>query len=582
MKKKFFNLIFSKKNKISNENNNIFTGRWLFEENRKTNKNFEIYKYHWIDEKKRLQDFSYIKKIYNKVLNNLVPALNSFNSKKFKTKHWELIIFYFLSSYIFFAYDRWITIKNIRKKYKLKKIEIFKYKKNRIIAHDTEEFLKMLKTDDWNDWMVSEVIKFNNLKCYERKINKIILKKKIKENINYIKFFNFFFPKNYNKIFLKSLNLSKTLKIGLNFKLKQFNITSLMNSFSLTSGNLIISRCNQISEKRRIFDQIKTKDKFESFIYKTLPKVFPTCFFENFKRIDENIKYLNWPNNPNIIFTGFDHLVNEPFKVFSANKMLKGSKLYLLQHGHSGHHDFSGIYYENRVCDKYFSWGNNTIKKEYSPLFVTSTIGEKIKKINPKGILLSFHEFRLSPWKQGFYPREINTVDIFKKNFFSFLNNLDKNTIKNVTTKCYPMDGLNYISKDLLKKFKEIKYTTTDKKRKGFELSGNYNLLIETINSSGFLESLSMNIPVILITPKKFFVVKKEYKKYYDSLIKNNIIFFDTTKAAKFVNSNLTNIDKWWFNKKRQASIKYFCENMCRYEGSIIKSINKIAEKLKN
>jgi len=155
MKKKFFNLIFSKKNKISNENNNIFTGRWLFEENRKTNKNFEIYKYHWIDEKKRLQDFSYIKKIYNKVLNNLVPALNSFNSKKFKTKHWELIIFYFLSSYIFFAYDRWITIKNIRKKYKLKKIEIFKYKKNRIIAHDTEEFLKMLKTDDWNDWQES-------------------------------------------------------------------------------------------------------------------------------------------------------------------------------------------------------------------------------------------------------------------------------------------------------------------------------------------------------------------------------------------------------------------------------------------
>ena len=82
MKKKFFNLIFSKKNKISNKNKNILTGRWILEDNYKTIKNFEIYKYHWIDEKKRLQDFSYIKKIYNKVLYNLVPALNSLNSKK--------------------------------------------------------------------------------------------------------------------------------------------------------------------------------------------------------------------------------------------------------------------------------------------------------------------------------------------------------------------------------------------------------------------------------------------------------------------------------------------------------------------
>ena len=109
--------------------------------------------------------------------------------------------------------------------------------------------------------------------------------------------------------------------------------------------------------------------------------------------------------------------------------------------------------------------------------------------------------------------REIDTIDIFKKNLFDFFDNLDKNILMNLTAKCYTSDGLNYISKDLIKKYKDIIYITTNKNKRGFELSQNYQLCIETINSTGFLEALSLNIPVVLLTKKKFFIVKKEYKK---------------------------------------------------------------------
>ena len=102
MKKKSYNFIFSKKNNISKYKNNVLIGRWILSNNLRLDNNFQIYKYHWIDEKIRLQDFSYIKKIYNRVLKNIIPVLNKFNSKKYKLRHWELIIFYFLSNYIFF------------------------------------------------------------------------------------------------------------------------------------------------------------------------------------------------------------------------------------------------------------------------------------------------------------------------------------------------------------------------------------------------------------------------------------------------------------------------------------------------
>ena len=89
-----------------------------------------------------------------------------------------------------------------------------------------------------------------------------------------------------------------------------------------------------------------------------------------------------------------------------------------------------------------------------------------------------------------------------------------------------------------------------------------------------------MNIPVILINKKDFFTIKDEYKKYYNFLIKANIIFFDSFKAAKFVNSNLNSIEKWWFEKKRQRFINLFRKNMCEYENNLGKAVNQIKQKI--
>ena len=79
-----------------------------------------------------------------------------------------------------------------------------------------------------------------------------------------------------------------------------------MNSFNFFSNNLLISRCKNFSDQRKLFAKINTNDKFEKFIYQSLPKILPSCFFENFKKIDENLKYLNWPKKPKTILTSFD------------------------------------------------------------------------------------------------------------------------------------------------------------------------------------------------------------------------------------------------------------------------------------
>ena len=75
---------------------------------------------------------------------------------------------------------------------------------------------------------------------------------------------------------------------------------------------------------------------------------------------------------------------------------------------------------------------------------------------------------------------------------------------------------------------------------------------------------MSLNSPVILITTKKLFNIKKEYEIYYKKLIDHKIIFFDPFEAADHVSSNLFDIEKWWFEKKGKSYTIFvkICANM--------------------
>ena len=39
------------------------------------------------------------------------------------------------------------------------------------------------------------------------------------------------------------------------------------------------------------------------------------------------------PKNPQIILTSMDHIWNDAFKIYSAQKVSAGAKLYIIQHG---------------------------------------------------------------------------------------------------------------------------------------------------------------------------------------------------------------------------------------------------------
>ena len=132
--------------------------------------------------------------------------------------------------------------------------------------------------------------------------------------------------------------------------------------------------------KKRDFKENSSRNQFTRFIVKNLEKVLPKSYLENFDLIENKVKKLNWPKNPKVIMTSYSHYFDEIFKIYAALKIEKKTKLVFLQHGHQGHHQMCGSYFEKKICDNYISWGNKSNEKKNIPLFITTNIGKTIKK----------------------------------------------------------------------------------------------------------------------------------------------------------------------------------------------------------
>ena len=560
-------LIFSKKNNLSNQKK-IFTDSWLLL-NKKNISNFEVIS-HLKSNKIKIEDFKYVKKIYSNCTKKLTIALNKFHQKNYKQKEWEILIFFFLSNYIFWAYERWKIIKKIKNKNKLLPVEVFSFSKNSFITQDSLEFHRLAKTNNWNDWLYSKIIEAQKINLKKKKIK---IKKNIKvnkKNLVFLKIINFFLPTNKDQYFLKNLFLPRVLNIRL-----KFNLKIKLRIFN----NLKLNNIKEFSNKRKIIGKIYSKDKFENFIYKTLPEIMPVNYLENFNLIENNLKLLNWPINPKIIFTSYDHYHNDIFKIYTINKIRNKCKFYILQHGHQGHHDLCSTFYEKKICSKYFTWGNTSKNKNIIPLFCTSTLGKNIKKKIKRDILITYTDFFLKPWRSTTVPKSLDDVNLHTKDILDLLTLLHEKKKYKISMK-YFSGGEKYITNKIKKKFNNIDLISTDLKKRGFSYSNKFKLCIETINSTGFIELLSLNIPVILITNKKFFQVTKENKIYYDKLIESNIIFFDLKKAERFIKLNIDCLDDWWLNEDTQKNIKFFCDNLCKYEKNFNRGLNQLVNKL--
>ena len=574
-----YNLITtSNKNFWMKSKKNLLIGDWcLLNNNNLKDYKYTILKYHWHDLEKKKRDVKYIGRVHRVISQQLAISLNKYHNVNLPLKYWETLFFPWLHFWIEVVFDRWETIKIIKKKNSSLSVNLTKSNDKNFIVNDGRSLTVLTKGPEWNNWIFFKVINYlGNIKVNVLKKNTFKKKNKKKTQKNYffyiISWINKLFFIINNKVIMSNIYLPKFTKLFLNLSLKQIKV------------NMIGEKIREFKISRKKFfinKKLKTKNKFIDFLLYLIPLQIPKVFLEGYSEINSLIKKSDLEKKPKIIFTALDQYYNEYFKFYVAKKRVEhGTKYVILQHGMADINLFNSLKNEIKISDRYLSTGNYIKNKKIYPLFLPSVINKKpIKKsFFAKGLLISVFDIPVVPHRLTPYPVGLAAIDKYVLTIVDLLKMLPADVVSNSKIKFRQTVTDSYFYKKLKHNLHlhKINIEIYDNKKKlVHEESKNYKLVIETFNSTGLLESLNLNIPVILLINKSMFNLKKIFKKDFDVLKKNNIINFSSKECSEFINKNYKNLDFWWNSKNVQQARLSICNKFARSSSSPINDVKK-------
>lgn len=553
----------------------IFLGDWCLREDRKhiwSKLDMIIAEPFSLPINERKNNLKLLNEYRNKIFPSLVVELNKIHKTKMSERSWKILIGDWFIRYSDVIYNRFKTLEQCFKKYKINGVTILINTKYNLATQNSHSSLWDFSSDEWNDLLYSEIIS-NHFNDINLKIEKIIFSEQvnttyklssyrafIKRAINKFNKFSFYiFGRNTDAFFL-STYLPKIDELKINFLLKQFPVIwSLGHSHEIKKFFIHnkMQRAKASLSFSRTYD-----DNYEFLIRYYLFKAIPRIYLEGFFFLKNLALKQNWPNNPKFIFTSNSHDFDDIFKMYTIINIEKNKTLYYI--GCHGSGFFS--YYENPTnaeitADKYITWGWNHGLKNHVPAFIIKKPIKKNKSYNCKDSLVLIElplSHRITSW-DNFAEHKlylINQFELVKKLKFSIKSKL--------IIRLHPSSKFKFFSE--FKKWKaEFPDLNIDDGITSFNrLQKSARLLLFGYDSSGFAQALEANIPTIAILQVGFDQLNNFSIPYYSPLIDAGILHVSSDSAAKKINEIWDDVDKWWQTDEVQISRLLYCKQYAR------------------
>jgi putative transferase (TIGR04331 family) len=522
-------------------------------------------------------DYGKTKEIIETALNLLIPKLNQVHRKEYGERQWRIILGHWLRRYVEVCINRFNSVENCLKKYEVKQSILFQADDLYLASETSLQFVYSCNEDIWNNCFYGKIfeylnrfgydinLKFINLKSYRAKSKNIKicnLKSKLKNVFNFLNAK----IKNKKEIFLYNIYVAKLEFLFLSLKLKQW--PKFYTPLSYEKNNFD----RELRQKLKIQIVDFELSSVENFAIEHLFDFLPKCFLEDFSSIEMSINGSVWPNNPSSIITANAFDYDEAFKIYTASKTMEKISYMVLQHGNNyGTYRFNIPTVEELTSDKFFTWGWKDNLIQHIPTFVIKNNLKKTKRINPDRLLLI--HFPL--------PHKIYTWDIYTefRSYFEeqkdFISSLNQDLRKSLRIRLHPeykirdwneLDRFRDFSKDL--QFDNPKHSLNKSIRQS-------KLVIFSYDSTGILETLSANIPMMAFWQNNYDHLRVKALPYYEELRKVGIIHLSVESIVNQIHAVWENVDEWWQQEELQSARIRFCNQFARSES---KRIDKLAE----
>ena len=546
-------------------------------------KNFEIINNNWVNNQELLEKFIYLDQLNEKLLKGFIIFLNNLHNTNHKEKFWRILLGPWLNVYLFMSYDKWLKIQKTINKFSINRAKKLEFDNSLLIPYETQDFINLTQNDLWNQKINQDIclnflpenniekIQFNNIDRLknELSINRLqggkdnLIKKILLRLVNYKSNLNY-------KYVIYNTYIGAIKECMLAIKLKQLPI------FRIDKKNYITKKEINYKARNKLKLQFVPNNNFEKYITNSLKNHLPKIFIENFNDLKNFFSNTNLPKKPNNIISSNGLWYDSFFSYYSALHNQQGSKIIYCQHGGSyGIAKYSWQEeHEKKISDKYLTWGWNDINK--SGIVKKFYILIKKKKYNwnnkkTKLLILLKHRKIYLQAPDTFAVCE--THEEYLKFLNPFLHSLENNIKKNMTLrltyKNFEDNNFDFYS-NLKNKYYFDRSSSLEK------ACDESRLVVNTCNSTTFLETIASNIPSILILNKLNNPIRESANAKFKILFENELIFYDPLEASKFINKMWhEDIKKWWYGEKIQKAVKEFQSEFARSTKDIVSELKK-------
>ena len=561
---KYFLITTSDKRSWGSHQNNIFLGSWCESFGKENPENLKIQNYHWDDKEKFERDIQYLNDLYETKLDELSIAMNKIHNETNNKSFWRIIIGPWLKSFIDVVFDRYESVNLIHSECEIENTYCLKANYLNWTPKDFNEYLNLIKFDEWNHLIYSEIIKylgipFNEIKTPLIRSSGGKRKNSLKKLFNHINnYYNKLLPNKFNKNFVVAGYFKPLQLIKFHFFLKQ--IPQFLNY------ELEINRAKTIKTDVRSKIILNSNDKFEVLLNDLIRKQIPTAYIESYKLIKKKtIKF--FPKHPAVILTSNGYDSNEAFKFWVASKKESINTKYIInQHGGN-----FGICFYNQsekhqilTSDIFTTWGwidSNNKKIKPMPSYKLQQLKYK-RRNNSSNIQLLVASYPKHFYTLVDQPNASQNIEYFK-GIESLLNKLENDVKRKLKIRIHQ----DLYGWKIKQRFCELGYRDSleDSTSISFKNSiNNSSISICTFNSTTFLETLSANVPTLIFFSSNRYLIRDNAKPMFEKL-KNVKIFFETPEElAKHLNDIHLDIYDWWNQQELQSTKNEFCYNYAR------------------
>jgi len=524
------------------------------------------------------RDYVYIYNLVDTLLVEVSILLNDYHKTNHSIRYWRILLGQWLHRCVSVVFNRWYALEQALDNYNISGTSILNDEQYSLATNDSYSFIWACNDNVWNHMLYAKILYYN--KCVD--FEKVSLCLNDKTNFTWndvpnqpanhsfkslvtdvVRSFLQKFSRNNDAVIIKSY-LPKKEAIKLQLKLGQ--VPQFWDVPDADPNEIDLKLRKELSLK------MYGNTDFEKFIRKIIISMVPACYLEGYSAMVKKADDLPWPNNPEFIFTSNSFDTDEIFKAWAGSKVEQGAKYYTGQHGNN----YGTLKYCSSetelvaTSDKFITWGWSDSRKNVIPAFNFKCPDQKNSHFRSDGGLLLIEvcsPHRLSPW-DCYYE-----FGIYLNDQFRFVAALPSAIKDELTVRLHSAINLFQRSEKQMWCDEYSRVKLESGKENINKLISQSRIVVHSYDSTGILETLSMNIPTICFWQNGIEHLNTNAIPYYEDLREVGIIADTPEHAAKLVGYYWDDIDAWWKSNRVQLARQNFCDNFSRFE---IKPANHI------